>query len=130
METRSRRTTSSHQGQGGPTLASIVEVLEYHGEAVDGLPIYGLKYRLKAVVSSILTVLGSVGVGLLTICVSDTPLTQSNSPQQTSGSKRALAVLGEQVRILEANILRPLWECTELPPVLVSALDDLTESVC
>ena len=49
--------------------------------------------------------------------------------QQSSDNEAALKQLEEQVRVLEASVLRPLLGCTEVPPALESAVNNLNESV-
>ena len=49
--------------------------------------------------------------------------------QQSSDNEAALKRLEEQVTLLEASVLTPLKGCTEVPPALKSAVDNLNELV-
>ena len=49
--------------------------------------------------------------------------------QQSSDNEAALKRLEEQVTLLEASVLAPLSGCTEVPPALESAVDNLNELV-
>ena len=49
--------------------------------------------------------------------------------QQSSDNEAALKRLEEQVRVLEASVLKPLSGCTEVPPALKSAVNNLEELV-
>ena len=49
--------------------------------------------------------------------------------QQSSDNEAALKQLEVQVSVLETSVLRPLSGCTEVPPALESAVDNLKELV-
>ena len=49
--------------------------------------------------------------------------------QQSGDNEAALKRLEEQVSVLKASVLTPLSGCTEVPPALESAVDNLNELV-
>ena len=49
--------------------------------------------------------------------------------QQSSDNEAALKRLEEQVRVLDTSVLTPLLRCTEVPPALQSAVNNLEELV-
>ena len=49
--------------------------------------------------------------------------------QQSSNNEAALKRIEEQVRVIEASVLKPLSGCTEVPPALESAVNNLEELV-
>ena len=51
------------------------------------------------------------------------------SSQQSSDNEAALKRLEEQVRVLQASVLTPLLRCTEVPPALEPAVNNLEELV-
>jgi len=104
LRSRSPAPDSVAQGsRSSDALAAAKKVLNVARDSVDGLPIPGLK--------PVITIIGTV----------------LDTVEKSNDNQAALESLRKQVDLLNSSILKPLSACTEVPPALKSAMDNLGE---